>query len=41
MVGIKNMHPSKLTAIKTEVGYHPNVVLDLDYTILMPRRGNI
>lgn len=39
MVGIKNMPASNLEGIKTENGYHPNVVLDLDYTVLMPRRG--
>lgn len=39
MVGIKNMPASNLENIKTESGYHPNVVLDLDYTVLMPRRG--
>ena len=37
MVGIKNMPPSELTHFKTETGYHPNVVLDLDYTVAMPR----
>ena len=40
MVGIKNMPASNVDNIKTENGYHPNVVLDLDYTVLMPRRGN-
>jgi 2-methylfumaryl-CoA hydratase len=39
MVGIKNMPPAELTEIKTDKGYHPNVVLDLDYTILIPRKG--
>ncbi len=39
MVGIKNMPASDIDNIKTESGYHPNVVLDLDYTVLMPRRG--
>ena len=38
MVGIKNMSPSDLTEIKTDKGYHPNVVLDLDYTVAMPKR---
>ena len=38
MVGIKNMSPCDLTEIKTEKGYHPNVVLDLDYTVAMPKR---
>jgi 2-methylfumaryl-CoA hydratase len=39
MVGIKNMSAGDIDNIKTESGYHPNVVLDLDYTVLMPRRG--
>jgi 2-methylfumaryl-CoA hydratase len=39
MVGIKNMPASNIDNIKTETSYHPNVVLDLDYTVLMPRRG--
>lgn len=40
MVGIKNATPAEIAAIKTADGYHPNVVLDLDYTVLMPRKGN-
>ncbi|MES2636869.1 MAG: MaoC family dehydratase, partial [Pseudomonadota bacterium] len=32
MVGIKNMLPADLAEFKTDKGYHPNVVLDLDYT---------
>ena len=40
MVGIKNMLACDLENIKTENGYHANVVLELDYTVLMPRRGN-
>lgn len=40
MVGIKNMPAGDIDNIKTESGYHPNVVLDLDYTVLMPRREN-
>jgi len=40
MVGIKNMSPENLDKIKSETGYHANVVLDLDYTVAMPRRGN-
>jgi len=40
MVGIKNMSPTEMTEIKTKEGYHPNVVLDLDYTVAMPRKGN-
>ncbi len=39
MVGLKNIAPTEVTEAKTENGYHPNVVLDLDYTVLMPRRG--
>ena len=38
MVGIKNMSPNELGEFKTETGYHPNVVLDLDYTVAMPRK---
>lgn len=40
MVGIKNMSPTELTEIKTDKGYHPNVVLDLDYTVAIPKKGN-
>jgi len=40
MVGIKNLSPIDLTEFKTDKGYHPNVVLDLDYTVLIPRKGN-
>jgi 2-methylfumaryl-CoA hydratase len=39
MVGIKNMSPADLAEFKTDKGYHPNVVLDLDYTVLIPRKG--
>ena len=47
MVGIKNMAADSLatTHITSEAAnngkptYHPNVVLDLDYTVLMPRRA--
>ena len=39
MVGIKNMPAAEIENIKTDAGYHPNVVLDLDYTVAMPRRG--
>ena len=38
MIGIKNMSPSEVTDIKTDKAYHPNVLLDLDYTVAMPRR---
>ncbi len=38
MVGIKNMSPCDLTVIKNDKGYHPNVVLDLDYTVAMPKK---
>ncbi|WP_020168022.1 MULTISPECIES: MaoC family dehydratase [Methylotenera] len=40
MVGIKNMSASDVTEIKTDKGYHPNVVLDLDYTVAIPKKGN-
>ena len=38
MLGIKNLNPSELNEFKTDTGYHPSVVLDLDYTVAMPRR---
>ncbi|HNZ57673.1 MAG TPA: MaoC family dehydratase, partial [Methylophilaceae bacterium] len=38
MVGVKNIHPNEVSEIKNETGYHPNVVLDLDYTVHMPRK---
>ena len=38
MIGIKNMQSADLTEFKTDKGYHPNVVLDLDYTVAMPRK---
>jgi 2-methylfumaryl-CoA hydratase len=40
MVGIKNMNSTDLAETKQFNSYHPNVVLDLDYTVLMPRKGN-
>ena len=40
MIGIKNMPAAEVNEIKTDRGYHPNVVLDLDYTVAMPRRKN-
>ncbi len=40
MVGIKNMPAKEIETIKTEQGYHDNVVLDLDYTVAIPRRGS-
>ena len=39
MIGIKNMSPIDLADIKTSDKYHENVVLDLDYTVAMPRKG--
>ena len=42
MIGIKNMASSSLATPHIEHdgkrAYHPNVVLDLDYTVFMPRR---
>ncbi|MEX2158438.1 MAG: MaoC family dehydratase [Dehalococcoidia bacterium] len=45
LVGVKNLDPDKepieLQVTDAEGGkqqYHPNVVLDLDYTVLMPRK---
>jgi 2-methylfumaryl-CoA hydratase len=40
MIGIKNICATEIDAYKTADAYHPNVVLDLDYTILIPRKGN-
>jgi 2-methylfumaryl-CoA hydratase len=40
MIGLKNIPPDHVENIKTSQGYHPNVVLDLDYTVLIPRKGN-
>lgn len=39
MVGVKNVVPTEIAEIKNEAGYHANVVLDLDYTVAMPRKG--
>lgn len=39
MVGIKNMNPAEINELKQFNSYHPNVVLDLDYTVLMPKRN--
>ncbi len=38
MVGIKNVSPNDMAEFKTNDKYHENVVLDLDYTVAMPRR---
>lgn len=42
MVGVKNQTVDSLASTHIETDgkktYHPNVVLDLDYTVLMPRR---
>ena len=42
MVGVKNLTAGELQGTHIEQNgkqiYHPNVVLDLDYTVLMPRR---
>ncbi|MBC7786312.1 MAG: MaoC family dehydratase [Methylophilaceae bacterium] len=39
MVGIKNIQPTQISNIKANGVYHNNVVLDLDYTVLMPRKS--
>ncbi len=43
MLGLKNLTPAELAdpmvALDGKRKYHPNVVLDLDYTVLMPRRN--
>ncbi len=44
LVGVKNTDPREEDVplrVKDDAGresYHPNVVLDLDYTVLMPKR---
>ena len=38
MLGLKNLAAGELPEAKIDGKYHPNVVLDLDYTVLMPRR---
>ncbi len=42
MVGLKNLPATELASTHIDhdgkPAYHPNVVLDLDYTVLMPRR---
>lgn len=42
LIGLKNLAAVELDEPRVEQGgksiYHPNVVLDLDYTVLMPRR---
>jgi 2-methylfumaryl-CoA hydratase len=39
LVGVKNIAASAVAAAKDGAGaHHPNVVLDLDYTVLMPRK---
>ncbi len=38
MVGVKNMNAAAIKEVKQFNSYHPNVVLDLDYTILMPKK---
>jgi 2-methylfumaryl-CoA hydratase len=40
MVGLKNIAPEEISTIKSDRGFHQNVVLDLDYTVLIPRRGD-
>jgi 2-methylfumaryl-CoA hydratase len=45
LLGIKNLASNKLDEPQTESGgrrqYHPAVVLDLDYTVLMPRKPRL
>ncbi|TDV35612.1 L-erythro-3-methylmalyl-CoA dehydratase [Paraburkholderia caballeronis] len=45
LVGLKNLPPDEVHAAKVRqpdgtAGWHPAVVLDLDYTVSMPRRPN-
>ena len=38
-VGLKNIRPDEVTELRDEKGkYHPHVVLDLDYTVVVPRQ---
>jgi 2-methylfumaryl-CoA hydratase len=38
MLGLKNLPAAELGEVQVEGKYSPDVVLDLDYTVLMPRR---
>jgi 2-methylfumaryl-CoA hydratase len=41
LVGVKNLAPAELGAPQTADGTpHPNVVLDLDYTVFLPRKSH-
>ncbi len=44
MIGVKNVLPKNLKDpfehTQGKKNYHPNVVLDLDYTVMMPRKTN-
>jgi 2-methylfumaryl-CoA hydratase len=45
LVGLKNLAPTEVPSARTRredgtTGWHPAVVLDLDYTVAMPRRPN-
>lgn len=40
MVGIKNCLPEQVSTVKEADSYHANVVLDLDYTVLIPKKGH-
>lgn len=40
MLGLKNLPAAELGEVQVEGKYPPNVVLDLDYTVLMPRRSD-
>src|SRR5215510_13411802 len=40
LIGVKNLAPAELSAPNAPDGkVHPNVVLDLDYTVFMPRKS--
>lgn len=45
LVGLKNRAPGEVLAAQLEVSgamaYHPAVVLDMDYTVLMPRKPSV
>ncbi len=38
LLGLKNVQPAAVPSARNDGAYHPAVVLDLDYTVLMPRR---
>ena len=40
LIGVKNLAPAELPSLTASNGKaHPSVVLDLDYTVFMPRKS--